>query len=145
MDNLYIRKLERADAERVVDIYDTITQAPVAEGFQQIIEEHADRDSGACFVAVLDNQVVGFMVSYVLTGGFGIAKSAWIANLGVDPKYMGQGIGGKMADEVFKFYRALGIKDLYTSVRWDSGDMLSFFKNLGFDRSNFINLRKIIE
>jgi hypothetical protein len=30
-------------------------------------------------------------------------------------------------------------------VRWDSTDMLSFFKTLGFDRSNFINLRKVLK
>ena len=30
----------------------------------------------------------------------------------------------------------------FASVRWDSVDFLPFFKTLGFDRSNFINLRK---
>ena len=64
------------------------------------------------------------------------------ANVGVDPKYMGQGIGDRLAQEVFNFFKVKGIKDIYTSVRWDSTDLLSFFKRLGFDRSNFINLRK---
>ncbi|RPJ10835.1 MAG: GNAT family N-acetyltransferase, partial [Desulfobacteraceae bacterium] len=41
--------------------------------------------------------------------------------------------------------REKGIKDVYTSVRWDSVDLLSFFKTLGFDRSNFINLKKSLE
>jgi len=88
---------------------------------------------------------VGFMISYILTAGFGMAKSAWIATLGVDPNFMGMGIGASLAEEIFKYYKALGIENVYTSVRWDSTDMLSFFKTLGFDRSNFINLRKIIE
>ena len=55
---------------------------------------------------------------------------------------MGRGIGRGMAKEVFKYYQDEGIVNVYTSVRWDSPDLLSFFKTLGFDRSNFINLLK---
>jgi N-acetylglutamate synthase-like GNAT family acetyltransferase len=84
------------------------------------------------------------MISYILTLGFGIEKSAWIATLGVSPKFMGQGIGAKLAEEILKFYKDEGITNVYTSVRWDSPDLLSFFKTLGFDRSDFINLRKIL-
>jgi ribosomal protein S18 acetylase RimI-like enzyme len=95
-------------------------------------------------VAEFQGKVVGFMISYILTAGFGEAKSAWIATFGVNPNFMGQGIGASLAEEIFKFYKSEGIEYVYTSVRWDSTDLLSFFKTLGFDRSNFINLRKII-
>jgi N-acetylglutamate synthase-like GNAT family acetyltransferase len=82
------------------------------------------------------------MISYILTFGFGIEKSAWIATLGVDPECMGQGLGERLAREIFKLYKHMGISRVYTSVRWDSTDLLSFFKTLGFDRSKFINLKK---
>jgi N-acetylglutamate synthase-like GNAT family acetyltransferase len=82
------------------------------------------------------------MISYILTFGFGIEKSAWIATLGVDPEYMGQGLGDRLAREIFKLYKQMGISRVYTSVRWDSTDLLSFFKTQGFDRSKFINLKK---
>ena len=85
------------------------------------------------------------MISYILTAGLGMAKSAWIATLGVDPNCMGQGIGASLAEEIFKYYKTQGIENVYTSVRWDSTDLLSFFKTLGFDRSNFINLRKVLK
>jgi hypothetical protein len=58
---------------------------------------------------------------------------------------MGQGVGAQMAKEIFNYYRGLEITTVYTSVRWDSPDLLSFFKTLGFDRSNFINLRKPLD
>jgi hypothetical protein len=51
-------------------------------------------------------------------------------------------VGKKLAEEIFRVYLKKGITNIYTSVRWDSVDLLSFFKTLGFDRSNFINLRK---
>ena len=145
MDNVFIRKLKADDVEDISSIHVTITQAPVKNDFKKTIEEHASKEEGASFVAELQGKVVGYMISYILAGGFGIGKSAWIALLGVNPKYMGQGIGDKLAREILKYYKDLGIKDIYTSVRWDSADLLSFFKTLGFDRSNFINLRKDLE
>lgn len=145
MEKVSIRKLKIEDADQIGRIYSDITQIPVKADFKNLVESHARRTEDACFVAELDGKVVGFMVSYILTLGFGIEKSAWIATLGVSPKYMGQGIGKKLAEEVFKTYQAEGIHNVYTSVRWDSPDLLSFFKTLGFDRSNFINLRHVLD
>lgn len=145
MDNMLIRRLKPGDAEEISRIYGAITQKPVRADFKKLVEGHAQRTEDACFVAELDGRVVGFLVSYIMTLGFGIEKSAWIATLGVNPQYMGQGVGADLAREVFKFYKAEGIHNVYTSVRWDSTDLLSFFKTLGFDRSNFINLRKVLD
>ena len=145
MDNMVIRKLKKEDAREIVEIYGAITMKPVSDDFKRVVEDHAQRDDEACFVAEHDGKVTGFMISYILTAGFGMPKSAWIATLGVDPNFMGQGIGASLAEEIFKYYKNQGIENVYTSVRWDSTDMLSFFKTLGFDRSNFINLRKVIK
>jgi ribosomal protein S18 acetylase RimI-like enzyme len=146
LDNISVRDLRAEDADDIARIYSEIIQAPVESDFKQLIVEHAQRKNDACFVAVMeDGKIAGFMISYILTMGFGITKSAWMATFGVDPAHMGRGIGKKLADEVLKYYRAEGIKNVYSSVRWDSPDLLSFFKSLGFDRSNFINLRKVLD
>ena len=145
MEDALIRKLKADDAEDISKIYAAITQTPVKDDFIHIIEEQVNRKEDASFVAELDGRVVGYMISIVISGGFGIMKSTWIANMGVNPKFMGQGIGESLANKIFEFSREKGIKYIYTSVRWDSADLLSFFKTLGFDRSNFINLRKILE
>lgn len=145
MNDILIRKLRAEDAEDISIIYAAITQTPVKDDFIAIIEEQVNRKEDASFVAEFDGRVVGYMISIVISGGFGIKKSTWIANMGVNPKFMGQGIGESLAKKIFEFSREKGIKDVYTSVRWDSPDLLSFFKTLGFDRSNFINLRKILE
>jgi ribosomal protein S18 acetylase RimI-like enzyme len=142
MDSVRIRKLRTEDTDDIRMILSDITQTPVEEDFRHIIQEHAGNVENACCVAEIDGSVVGFMISYILTGSFGMEKSAWIAMLGVDPKCMGQGIGERLAKEIFTVYKKAGVTAIYTSVRWDSTDLLSFFKTLGFDRSNFINLRK---
>jgi ribosomal protein S18 acetylase RimI-like enzyme len=144
VDNFRIRRLKVEDAEAIAQIYAEITRRPVEPDFKSVVEEHAQSGEEACFVAEHQGKVVGFMISYILTAGFGEAKSAWIATLGVDPNYMGQEIGASMAQKIFDIYKSAGIDNVYTTVRWDSTDLLSFFKTLGFDRSKFINLRKVI-
>ncbi len=133
------------DTDDIGRIYTAITKSPVKTDFKRITKEHALKEENASFVAEIDGNVVGYIISYTLSSGFGVEKSAWIPSVGVDPKYMGQSIGKKMAEELFEFYKKADIKDIHTSVRWDSTDLLSFFKTLDFDRSDFINLRKILE
>ena len=145
MKDILIRKLKAKDAEDISNIYAAITQTPIKDDFIHIIAGQVNRKEDASFVAEFDGSVVGYMISIVISGGFGIKKSTWISNMGVNPKFMGQGIGESLAKKIFVFSREKGIKDVYTSVRWDSPDLLSFFKTLGFDRSNFINLRKVLE
>jgi ribosomal protein S18 acetylase RimI-like enzyme len=144
VEKTQIRKLRKEDAEAISQIYADITLKAADPDFKRVVAGHAQKEDEACFVAEREGRVVGFMISYILTAGFGMAKSAWIATLGVDPNCMGQGIGAALAEEIFSYYRERGIENVYTSVRWDSVDMLSFFKTLGFDRSNFINLRKTV-
>jgi ribosomal protein S18 acetylase RimI-like enzyme len=119
VDNFQIRPLKVEDAEVIGQIYAAITRRPVEPDFKSVVEEHARSGEEACFVAEHQGKVVGFMISYILTAGFGEAKSAWIATLGVDPNFMGQGIGASLAQKIFKIHKAAGIENVYTTVRWE--------------------------
>jgi N-acetylglutamate synthase-like GNAT family acetyltransferase len=55
---------------------------------------------------------------------------------------MGQGIGRNLGSTLLKHFREKNISNVYTVARWDSGDLLAFFKSIGFDRSDFINLER---
>lgn len=145
MGEIQIRKIREEDGAEITRISKAITQTPAKVNFREIAAYEARRTGGATFVAEIDGRLVGYMITYVLSGLFGIERSAWIAMLGVDPKFMDRGIGKKLAEAVFAFCREQGISNVFTSVRWDSTDILSFFKTLGFDRSSFINLERIIE
>jgi len=139
---ILIRKMRKDDADDVSRIDAAITKAPSRLNFKPIVAEATKRNSNASLVAEIRGKVVGFMISIITAGIFGTDKIAWISMFGVDPKYMGQEIGKSLAKGIFEYYREKGVKKIYTSVRWDSTDLLSFFKTLGFERSNFINLRK---
>jgi ribosomal protein S18 acetylase RimI-like enzyme len=144
LPKIVVRRLRKEDAEAVARIDAAITKVPSRLDFERIVREEVEKETDASFVAVINKKVVGFMISHITSGNFGADQCAWIAMFGVDPKYMGQGIGMRLAEEIFEYYKGKGIDDIYTSVRWDSTDILSFFKTLGFGRSDFINLRKIL-
>ncbi|VEN73326.1 GNAT family N-acetyltransferase [Candidatus Desulfarcum epimagneticum] len=143
MDRIDIRKLRLEDAGEIADIHEKIVRRPRETDFVQIVRQ-AKKTGDASFVAHLEGKIVGYMIAYVLAGGFGLKQSVWIANLGVMPDRMGQGIGEALAEKIFEYSRQNHIMDVYTSVRWDTPDLLSFFKTLDFSQSNFINLIKRI-
>ena len=142
---MLIRKIKIEDADGIGRIQSAITKPPPVINFRQIIKDQLRKDEDVSFVAEDDGKVAGYMISYIVYGGFGLEKSAWIATLGVDPKYMGQGIGKRLAEAIFRVYQERGIRNIFTSVLWDSVDLLSFFKTMGFERSNFINLQKELD
>lgn len=144
MPEIKVRRMKKEDVGTVARIDAAITKRPGRVDFKQILSEELKRETDASFVALLDRKVVGFMISHLTSGNFGADHCAWIDMFGVDPKCMGQGIGIRLAEEVFRHYKEKGILKVYTSVRWDSTDILSFFKTLGFERSDFINLRRIL-
>ena len=139
-----IRKMRLDDIGDIKRIYELITQKALPEDFRELVENPSENRApeSNCFVAEFEGKVVGFMISYVMAFSFGMEKSAWLATMGVEPKYMGKQIGARLAREIFEFYKAQGITNLYTSVQWDAADVVSFFKTLGFHRSDFINLEK---
>jgi predicted N-acetyltransferase YhbS len=145
LQNLIIRNLQVGDSEDISRIQESITKEKNTIDYHKIVQEEVKKDNSVNVVAEIDDRVVGFIITYLLHGGFGLEKSAWIGLFGVEPKYMGSGIGKRMAKKVFDELTRMNIKNVFTSVKWDSFDILSFFKSLGFDRCQFINLKKIID
>ena len=142
-DTVNIREITINDAEAIQNIRKAISEDDGEVKFKKIIEQQlSDGSDKSSLVAEIKGVVVGYMISTSLYAGFGIKKSAWIMAIGVHPDYMGMGIGLKLARKICEVYKNRGIKHIYSSVLWDSTDVLSFFKKLGFERSEFINLKK---
>ncbi len=143
MENFQIREIEQSDAKAIQRIRSLISKEDAEVDSEKIINQQTgDISKRASIVALIDNKVVGYMISNILYAGFGLRKSAWIVAMGVDPEFMGLGVGKRLANRILEIYKSQNINCVYSSVAWDSIDLLSFFKALGFERSEFINLRK---
>ncbi|MEW6266942.1 MAG: GNAT family N-acetyltransferase [Thermodesulfobacteriota bacterium] len=139
--DLEIRPIQADDLETVIRIQEAIIQRPVAENWLNLVKMQLAKPETVSLVAVRRGEVIGFFFGGVRHGDFGLEHSGWIEMFGVNPKAMGQGVGRALAEAAFKRFRELKVKDIYTAVRWDSGDLLAFFKNIGFSLSDFINLK----
>ncbi len=142
-ENVNIRGIRAEDAQAIQDIRISISEEDAKVDFEKLLEQHiGDGNGSTSLVAELNGKVVGYMISTTLYAGFGIQKSAWIMAIGVHPYHMGKGLGIKLANRICDLYKEKGVNSIYSSVLWDSIDVLSFFKKLGFKRSEFINLKK---
>ena len=140
-----VRRLKKEDAADVKRIYEAITKRSEKLDIQWIVEDRAEKTLDASFVAEFDGNVVGYMISYMASGNFGVDRCAWISMFGVEPKFMGQGIGRRLAGEIFRYYKEKDVTDVFTSVRWDYTDIVSFFKTLGFQKSEYLHLHKVLQ
>ena len=140
-----IRKIRAEDVSEIVAIQESILQKKVSKKWVQMVDHRLKKQEALGFVALKDGGVVGFIIGEIKGEGFGLEQSGWIEVVGVHPRQMGVGIGRILAEKLFTFFKKEGIRDIHTSVRWDAGDMLSFFKAIGFDRSIFINLSKHLD
>jgi len=96
--------------------------------------------------AEIDCKLVGFVFSEARLWEFGLAeKSGWIKVLGIDPAYQGRGIGKKLGETLLMHFKRNKIRKVRTLVNWYDGELISYFKSMGFDILNMIPLEKELE
>ena len=96
--------------------------------------------------AEVDGKLVGFVFAETRLWEFGRAeKAGWVKMLGVDPDYQGRGIGRKLGEILLNHFKRKGIKKVRTLVNWYDGELISYFKTLGFDFLNMIPLEKELD
>jgi predicted N-acetyltransferase YhbS len=139
-----IRPLREGDIPAAQRIEAKITRSPETSTLGDHIRQqlrHGDPD--ACLVAERDGEVVGLIVGDIRPWEFGEAEPVgWIRVVGVDPKDQGQGVGRALGDALLAHFRRKGVRKVRTLVEWDAGDVISYFKALGFDRSDLVPLER---
>lgn len=142
MSTVRIRRMKKEDIPAATAIRESITKKKVPRYWKKEIALRLKEDENQCFVAVSGKRVVGFIIGETKTLDFGVEKSGWLVDVGVDPRFMGGGIGKRLGRAMLKGFKKKGIGRIFTAVRWDSSDLLTFFKSIGFERSEFINLER---
>ena len=144
MTNITVRPMKEKDINQAADIHRRVIREGLGQGTNYAIEDlfvsFIKKSPKTCLVAETENKVAGFIIGGIKEWGFGVERSGWIEMIEVDPKHMGGGIGKALGEDLIKHFKEEGIKEVYTSVKWDSGDLIAFFKSIGFEKSSFINL-----
>lgn len=144
MTEIIIRTMKENDINQAANIHRKVVREGLSQGTNYDIEDlfvsFINKCPKTCLVAEKDNNVAGFIIGCIKEWGFGVERSGWIEMIEVDPKLMGKGIGKRLGEALIKYFKEEKIKEVYTSVKWDSGDLIAFFKSIGFDKSSFINL-----
>lgn len=96
--------------------------------------------------AEVDGKLVGFIIGEIRTWEFGRGERVgWIRALGVDPQYQGRGIGRRLGEELLRNFKLRKIERVRTMVDWYAGELISYFKSLGFEILPMIPLEKHLE
>ena len=128
-----IRDLNPDNAERLVSLKDTTVY-------------HLQRgDPLLNLGAEIDGKLVGFIISEVRRWEFGRGgMTGWILILGVDHEYQGMGVGHKLSSTLLDHFRKKNIKKIRTMVEWHEGELISYFRSLGFNMLGMLPLEKEI-
>jgi GNAT superfamily N-acetyltransferase/biotin operon repressor len=93
--------------------------------------------------ADVDGVLRGFVLAETRFWEFGRGeKTGWIKVLGVDPEYQSTGLGRKLGKALLDHFNRLKVRKVRTLVDWYEGDLISYFRSLGFDFLNMIPLEK---
>ncbi|MCK4903039.1 MAG: GNAT family N-acetyltransferase [Thermoplasmatales archaeon] len=145
MAEITVRPMKEKDISQAADIHRKVVREGLGQGTdytgKDLFVSFIKKSPKTCLVAEKDGKVAGFVIGFIKDWGFGVERSGWIEMIEVDPKFMGAGIGKKLGEALIKNFKNEKISEVYTSIKWDSGDLVAFFKSIGFDKSSFINLK----
>jgi ribosomal protein S18 acetylase RimI-like enzyme len=140
--NVTVRRMRTQDAENVLWIDEKITGTPNEAQWESRIIDQMTRNPLGCLVAEAEGKVVGFIFGEIRGWEFAIPKSGWIEIVGVDPEYHGKGVARALIEKLHVYFRNHNVERVMTMVNWNDPGLVSFFRAVGFERSEFIILEK---
>jgi ribosomal protein S18 acetylase RimI-like enzyme len=133
------------DSEAVLRVDEKITGKPHEAQWESKIIEHLSNNPLGCLVAEADGDVVGFILGDIRGWEFGIPKSGWIEIVGVDPEFQGKGVAKALIEKLNVYFQNHNVEKVRLMVNWNDGGLVSFFRAVGFERSEFIILEKGVD
>lgn len=147
--NIRVRHLTKDDVDSVLKIVSDIGRdakeskdESALSYLRETVERHIERNEPLMSLAAeLDGRLVGFVIGEIRAWEFGQReKTGWIKALGVEPGYQGKGVGKKLGEMLLSNFKASGITRVRTLVNWYAGELLSYFRTLGFNVLNMTPL-----
>jgi ribosomal protein S18 acetylase RimI-like enzyme len=140
-EQLRIRSLNELDLARIVAIDERLSGVYRPEVWERRIMYYIRRNPDLSQVAEIGGKVVGFMLSDLRGGEFGLEEtSGWIERFGVDPDFQGRSIGRRLFDAVMEQLKQHGATTLRTLVERSDSDLAAFLRAVGFKDAPLISL-----
>lgn len=140
-EQVRIRSLSELDIARIVAIDERLTGVYRPDVWERRVMYYLRRNPDASQVAELGGKVVGFMLSDLRGGEFGLEEtSGWIERFGVDPDYQGRSIGRRLFEAVVEHHKRLGATTVRTLVEQNDSDLASFLRAVGFKNAPLVAL-----
>jgi GNAT superfamily N-acetyltransferase/biotin operon repressor len=148
-----VRLLGMEDLEHILHIADSIERETDSEKAERMasLKETAvyQLQYGEPLLnlgAEIDAKLVGFLFGEIKIWEFGRGeRTGWVQVLGVDREYQGMGVGQKLGETILLHFQKKNVKKVRTLVDWYEGDLISYFKSLGFTLLNMLPLEKEIQ
>src|SRR5438105_1667970 len=132
-EQLRIRSLTELDIARIVAIDERLTGVYRPEVWERRVMYYLRRNPDLSQVAEMGGKVVGFMLSDLRGGEFGLEEtSGWIERFGVDPDFQGRSIGRRLFEAVVAQLKQQGAVALRTLVEKNDSELASFLRAVGF-------------
>jgi ribosomal protein S18 acetylase RimI-like enzyme len=145
-EQLRIRSLDELDVARIVSIDERLTGVYRPEVWERRVMYYLRRNPDLSQVAEMGGKMVGFMLSDLRGGEFGLEEtSGWIERFGVDPDYQGRSIGRRLFEAVTAQLKEHGAVALRTLVEKNDTELASFLRAVGFKDSPLVALEMRID
>jgi ribosomal protein S18 acetylase RimI-like enzyme len=96
-----------------------------------------------CLGAEVNGKLAGFVLGEVRTWEFGSGeRTGWIEVVGIDPEFWGLGIGRRLGEALLTEFKRRGVVRVRTLVDSYSGELIAYFRSLGFQILNMLPLEK---
>ena len=93
--------------------------------------------------AEIDGKLVGFVFGDIRRWEFGRPEmTGWILILGVGLGYQGMGVGRMLGATLLNHFQKKNVAKIMTLVEWYDGELISYFKSLGFTLLQMLPLEK---
>jgi ribosomal protein S18 acetylase RimI-like enzyme len=132
-EQIKIRSLSELDIARIVAIDERLSGIYRPEVWERRVMYYLRRDPDASQVAEMGGKVVGFMLSDLRGGEFGLEEtSGWIERFGVDPDFQGRSIGRRLFEAVVEHLKQQGATTVRTLVEKNDPELAKFLRAVGF-------------
>ena len=145
MDNLIIRKATLNDLETILLLSDGLTLADLpydkevdvnwahTEVGKKFYEDKIKEETGVCFVAEMDNKIVGYFVAGRKdVASYRYVKVAELENIFVLEGYRSKGVGKKLMEAFKNWAKDLRVDKIAVSAFALNEKGIAFYKREGF-------------